>query len=107
MLTKKIYNSISEQGRQFEILTFNYFAKGLRNVFPEIILFLPVSMPGVDFVTDLVKQQTDEVPENLCSVYDCISKSANIEYVFANLFVDMSKEKISKIELLTDNRSKE
>ena len=40
------------------MLTFNYFAEDLRNVCPEIILFSAVSMPGVDFVTDLVKQQT-------------------------------------------------
>ena len=30
-----------------------------------------------------------------------INKSANVEDVFANFFVNMSKEKISKLELLT------
>ena len=83
------------------MLTLNDFAEGLRDVCPESILFSAVLKLDVDFVTDLVKQQTDEVPENLCSIYDWISKSANVEDFFANLFVDMSKEKISKIELLT------
>ena len=34
-------------------------------------------------------------------MYDWISKSANGEEFFGNLFIDMSKEKISKTELLT------
>ena len=50
-------------------------------------------------------QQVDEVPENLCSVYDWISKSGNVEGSFANLFVDMSKEKMSKTELLTKGQN--
>ena len=82
------------------MLTLNDFPESLRDVCPESILFSAVPKPDVDFVTDLVKQQTDEVPENLCSIYKWISKSANVEDFFANLFVDMSKEKISKIELL-------
>ena len=64
-------------------------------------MFLAVPKPDIDFVTDLVKQQTDEVPGNLFNVYDWISKSANVEDFFGNLFVDMPKEKISKTELLT------
>ena len=81
------------------MLTLNDFAEGLRNLCPESILFSAVPKPNTDFVTNLVKQQTDEVPETLCkSVYDWISKSANVEDFVANLFVDMSKEKISKIE---------
>ena len=83
------------------LTTMNDFAEGLRDVCPESILFSAVPKPDVDFVTDLIKQQTDEVPEYLCSVYDWISKSANVEDFFANLFVNMSEEKISKIELLT------
>ena len=50
-------------------------------------------MPDVDFVTDLVKQQTDEVLENLCRVYEWISKLANIEDLFANLFFRHVKRK--------------
>ena len=82
------------------MLTLNDFAESLRDVCPESALFSAVPKPDADFVTDLVKQQTDEVPENLCSVYEWISKSGNVEDFFANLFVDMSKEKISKTELL-------
>ena len=37
--------------------------------------------------------------------YDWISKSAILEDFFENLFVDMSKEKILKIELLTRGQS--
>ena len=65
------------------------------------VMFSAVPKPDVDFITDLVKQQTDEVPENLCRIYDWISKSANVEDFFPNLFVKMSKEKRSKIDLLT------
>ena len=68
---------------------------------PEIIMFLAVPKPDIDFVTDLVKQQTDEVSGNLFNVYDWIRKSANVEDFFGNLFVDTPKEKISKTELLT------
>ena len=46
------------------MLTLNDFAESLRNVCPESILFSAVLKPDVDFVTDLVQQQTDEVPEN-------------------------------------------
>ena len=76
--------------------TLNEFAESLRDVCPESILFSAVPKPNVDFVTDLVKQQTDEGPENLCSVCEWISKSANVEDFFANLFFDMSKEKYQK-----------
>ena len=65
----------------------------LRNVFPESIMFSAVPKPDADFAADLVKQQTDEVTENICSVCNWISNSANVEDFFANLFVDMSKEK--------------
>ena len=68
-------------------------------------MFSAVPEPFVDSFTDLVKQQTDEVPENLYSVYDWISKSANVEDFFGNLFVNMSKENISKIELLTKRQN--
>ena len=64
-------------------------------------MFSAVPKPDIDFVIDLVKQQTDEVPKKFCNVYEWISKSANVEDVFANFFVNMSKEKISKLELLT------
>ena len=98
---------MNKQGNM-KILTLNDFAEGLRDVCPESVLFLAVRKPDVDFVTDLIKRQTYEVPKNLCSVYDWISKSVNVEDFFSNLFVNMSKEKISKIELLTrgqDNRN--
>ena len=78
------------------MLTLN-FAERLRDVCPESILFSAVPKPDVDFVKDIVKQQADEVPENLCSVYKWISKSANVEDFFGNLFVDMSKEKYQKL----------
>ena len=61
------------------MLTLNHFAEGLRDVCPEIILFSAVPKPEVDFVTGLVKQQTDNVPENFSSVYNWIRKSANVE----------------------------
>ena len=53
-----------------EMLTFNDFAKDLKDICPESVLFAAVPKSDVDFVTDLVKQQTDEVLENFCSVYD-------------------------------------
>ena len=52
------------------MLTFNHFAKDLKDICPESVLFAAVPKSDVDFVTDLVKQQTDEVLENFCSVYD-------------------------------------
>ena len=61
------------------MLTLNHFAEGLRYVCPESILFSAVLKPEVDFVKHLVKQQTDEVPENHSSVYSWIRKSANVE----------------------------
>ena len=66
---KKTYNPLSEQGNM-KMLTLIDFVEGLRDVCPESILFSAIPKPDVDFITDLVKQQTDEVPENLCSVYD-------------------------------------
>ena len=89
------------------MLTLNDFAEGLRNVYPESILLSAVPKPEVDFVTDLVKQQTNEVPENLSNVYNWIRNTANVEdflkiYLLTNLF---SKEKISKIELLTKGQN--
>ena len=44
------------------MLILNDFAEGLKDVCPESILFSAVTKPDVDFVTDLVKQQADEVP---------------------------------------------
>ena len=61
------------------MLTLNHFAEGLRDAFLESILFSAVPKPEVDFVTDLVKQQTDKVPENLPSVCNWIRESANVE----------------------------
>ena len=66
---KKKKNPLCEQG-DMKMLTFNDFGEGLKDICPESVLFSAVSKPDVDFVTDLVKQQTDEVLENFCSVYD-------------------------------------
>ena len=92
---KKKYNPLSEKGNM-KMLSLNDFAEGLKDVFPESILFSAVPEPEVDFATDLVKQQTNEVPESLWRVYDWISKSANVEDLFANLFGNISKEKNNK-----------
>ena len=86
------YNPLSEQG-DMKMLISTDFAEGLKDVCPESIWFSAVSKPDVDFV----KQQTDEVPENFCGVYDWISKSANIEDFLANSFVHMPKEKYQKL----------
>ena len=67
--TKEKYNPLSKQGI-IKMLTLNDFTEGLRDVCHESILFSAVPKPDVDFVTDLVKHQTDEVTENLCSVCD-------------------------------------
>ena len=93
---KKNYNLLSKQGNM-KMLTFNYFAEGLKDVCPESTMFSAFPKPDVDFVTDLVKQQPDEAPENFCSVYDWISKSAIVESFFANSLVNMSKEKCQKL----------
>ena len=50
------------------MLTLNDFAEVLKDVCPESIIFAAVPEPDVDFVTDLAKQQTDEISENFCSV---------------------------------------
>ena len=71
------------------MLALNNFAENLRDVCPESILFSAVQKLDVDFVTGLAKQKT----ENLCSVYEWISKLANVEDFFANLFINTSKEK--------------
>ena len=92
---KKIYSPLIEKG-DMKMLRLNDFAESLTDVCPESILFSAVPKPDVDFVADFV-----EVPENLCSVYEWISNSANVEGFFTNLFVDIPKEKISKIELMT------
>ena len=60
---------------------------------PESALFSAVPKPDADFVTDLVKQQTDEVPENLCSVYEWISKSGNVEDFFCKFICRHVKRK--------------
>ena len=72
------------------MLTLNDVSENLKDVSLESILFSAVPKPDVDFVTDIVRQ-----------LYDWISKSADVEDFFANLVYNMSKEKISKIELLT------
>ena len=64
------------------MLTLNDFAESLRDVCPERIL-------------------QRKTVKDCDSVYEWISKSLNVEDFFANLFVYMSKEKISKIKLLT------
>ena len=61
----------------------------------KVYCFLQFQSQIIDFVTDL-KQQSDEVTENLCRIYEWISKSVNVENFFANLLVHMSKEKIPK-----------
>ena len=75
------------------MLTLNHFAEGLRDVCPEIILFSAVPKPEVDFVTGLVKQQTDNVPENFSSVYNWIRKSANVEDILQIYLLTCEKKK--------------
>ena len=58
---KKRYNPLNEQ-RNMKILTLNDFAECLRDVCPESILFSTVPKRDVNFVTDLVKRQTDNIP---------------------------------------------
>ena len=89
---KKKYNPVSEQG-DMKLLTLNDFADGLKDVCPESILISAVTKPDVDFVTDLVKQQTDEVPENFYSVYNWTSKSANVKYFFCKFICRHAKRK--------------
>ena len=79
---KKKYNPVSEQGDM-----------KMKDVCPESILISAVTKPDVDFVTDLVKQQTDEVPENFYSVYNWTSKSANVKYFFCKLICRHAKRK--------------
>ena len=50
--TKKKYNPLSKQG-DTKMLTLNSFAEGLKEVFPETILFPAVSRSDFDFVSDL------------------------------------------------------
>ena len=57
---KKKYNPLSEQG-DMKMLILNDVTEDVKDVCPESILFSSVPKPDVDFVTDLVKQQTDEV----------------------------------------------
>ena len=79
------------------MLTLNHFAEGLRDVFSESILFSAVPKPEVDFVTDLVKQQTDKVPENLSSVYNWIRESANVEDFWQIYLSTCQKKKYQKL----------
>ena len=83
----------------------NDFAEGLNNVCRESIMFSSVSKPDIDFVKGLVKQQTDEVTEDLFSVYIWVSKSANLEDFFANLFVDMLTEKYHKLNYIGEDKT--
>ena len=101
---KEKYNPLSEQGNM-KMLTLIDFSESLRGVCSKNILFSAFPKPDVDFISDFVTQQVDEVPDNLSSVYDWISKSRNVEGSFSNLFVDMTKEKMSKIELLTTGQN--
>ena len=76
-----------------KMLTLHDFAEVLRDICPESILFSAVPNTDVDSITDLAKQQADEVPENLCSVYDWISKSANVDdYLQINLSTCQKKK---------------
>ena len=69
MSTPKNYTiPFSEQGGDMKMLTLNDFAEVFKDVCPESIIFSAVPEPDVDFVTDLAKQQTDEISENFCSV---------------------------------------
>ena len=77
-----------------KMLTLYDFAEVLKDVCPESIIFSAVPEPDVDFVTDLVKQQTDEISENFCSVSDWISKSANIED-FSQIYLSTCQKKRS------------
>ena len=79
------------------MLTLNHFAEGLRNVCPESVLFSAVPKPEVDFVKDLVKQQTDKVPENLSSVYNWIIKSPNVEDFLQIYLSTCQKKKYQKL----------
>ena len=94
--TKEKYNPLSEQG-DMKKLTLNDFAESVRDVCPESILFSAVPKPDVDFVADLLKQQSDEVPENLCSVYEWISKSANVEDFLQTYLSTCQKKKYQKL----------
>ena len=79
------------------MLTLNHFAEGLRDVCPEGILFSAVPKPEVDFVTDLVKQRTDKVPENLSSVCYWIRESANVEDFLQIYLSTCQKKKYQKL----------
>ena len=87
---KEKYNPLSEQGNMKMLTLID--SESLRDVCSENIQFSAFPKPDVDFISDFVTQQVDEVPENLCRVYDWISKSGNVESSFANFFVDMTKE---------------
>ena len=79
------------------MLTLSNFAEILRYVCSKSVLFSTVPKPNIDFVTDLVKQQTDEVVENLCSVYEWISKSANVEDFLQIYLSACQKKKYQKL----------
>ena len=97
MLTpKKKYNPLSEQ-ENIKSLTLIDFAHALKVVCPENLLIAAVPNPDTDSDIDLIRQQTDEVTKYLCRVSDWISNSTNVDHFFANLFVNMALEKISKI----------
>ena len=91
---KKKYNPLNQQEENMKMLTLN-IAESLKNVCPESILFSAAPKPDIDFVTDL-KQQTDEVTENLCSIYDWISTSANVENFFCKFICPHVKRKNTK-----------
>ena len=71
------------------MLALNNFAENLMDVCPESILFSAVQKLDVDFVTSLAKQKT----ENLCSVYEWISKLANVEDFFCKFIYQHVKRK--------------
>ena len=88
-----------------KMFTLNDFTEGLRDVCPESILFSAVPKPDVDFVTDLAQQQTDEVSENLYSVYDWISKSGNAEDLLQIYSSTCQKRKYHNLNYLQEDKT--
>ena len=95
---KRKYYPFSEQEENMKMVTLNDIAEGLKDVCPESILFSAVPKPDIGFNTDLVKQQTDEVPENLCSIYNWTSKSANVEIFLQICLSKCQKKKYQNLD---------
>ena len=90
----KKYNLLSEQGIM-KMLTSNDFSRSLIHVSPESIWFSAVPKHDVDFAAGLVKQQTDEIPENLCSVCEQLSELAHVEDFLQIYFSKFQKRKLN------------